>query len=76
MTQQEHLLIIGMLAQQMQLSLMLLEMLKSRKVVTQDDVSAFASIIATDDVIALVGRMYENTARKLGLEVRLPAEPA
>jgi hypothetical protein len=36
MTQQEHWLVIGALAQQMQLSLMILDMLKTREIISDN----------------------------------------
>lgn len=76
MTQQEHVLIIGMLAQQMQISFMLLEMLKRGNVISGDDVPAFASAVAPDLVVELVGKQYQQAARELGLTLNLESPPA
>jgi len=77
MTQQEHWLEIGALAQQMQLSLMILDMFKTREIISDDDVPAFASLvkIAPGPSIQHVAEAYRELGRALGLELNLAPQP-
>jgi chromate transport protein ChrA len=72
-TQQEHWLVIGALAQQMQLSLMILDILKTRDIISDDDVPAFASLakLAPGPSIQHVAEAYLAVGRALGLELTL-----
>jgi nucleoside phosphorylase len=69
-TQQEHRLIVTMLAQQMQFSMTILDILKSREVLKDDyDVDAFFSLPqAPEALIRAVGDSYQQIARQLGLD--------
>jgi hypothetical protein len=77
-TQQEHRLIVTMLAQQMQLSHLILEILKSRGVLDDDyDLGAFASLPQAPDVLLrAVAASYEQVARIAGVDVHLGDPPS
>jgi hypothetical protein len=76
MTTQEHKLIIGLFAKQMQLITILLQILKSRDLVEKDDAQAFEFAVTEDDVsnAALLQRAkasYLQLAKSLGIETGL-----
>jgi hypothetical protein len=77
-TQQEHRLIVTMLAQQLQVSMMILEVLKSRGVLEDDyDLGAFVSLPQTPAVLLRgVAEAYQQVARVVGVDVRLDDPPS
>ena len=71
MTQPEHKLIVTMLAQQLQISLMILDILEAKEVLVGDDLAAFASLPQPPETsIARVGALYRQVAQLLGVDVR------
>jgi hypothetical protein len=61
-----------MLAQQLQVSMLILEMLRSREVITADDVAAFASLPQPlSAAIGLVGGTYQRVASQLGVDAKV-----
>jgi hypothetical protein len=78
MTQQEHWLVVGALAQQMQISIMLLEILKTNDLISSDaEIPAFAALasLAPEVSVQHVGEAYLAVARRLGLELNLTPPP-
>jgi nucleoside phosphorylase len=69
-TQQEHRLIVTMLAQQMQISMTILDILRARDVLESDhDTVAFFSLPKAPDVlIRAVGDSYQQVAQQLGVD--------
>ena len=68
MTQQEHQLMITMLAQQLQFSMLILEILQARGVLEGDDLAAFVSLPQAPLVsLSRVAEAYRQVGRLLGL---------
>lgn len=76
MTREEHLLIIGIVAKQYQLIRVLLDLLKNKQIISDDDLQAFQFVAMHDDaaMLALVRQVksfYVQAAREVGLEIDL-----
>jgi hypothetical protein len=75
MTQQEHWAVAALFAQQMQMSMILLDILRSRLDLSEDDVQAFASVAAMPPNVAalmtVIRSQYESVFHAVGLEVSL-----
>jgi hypothetical protein len=74
MTKQEHLLLIVLLTKQAQVIQMLVSLLKSRGIATEDDMSAFQFATVSDQQLNVAlfrqtSRDYVALAKGLGLEV-------
>ncbi len=68
MTQQEHQLMIAMLAQQLQVSMMILEILESKNVLEGDDLAAFSSFPQVPSVsLFRVAASYRQLAQQWGV---------
>lgn len=77
MTQDEHRLIVTMLAQQMQVSMMILEILESRDVLQNDDLAAFSSLPQpAAPAIERVAAFYEQVSQSLGVDAQLGNPPS
>jgi hypothetical protein len=72
----EHKLILLMLAHQMQTTIILLEMLRAKEVIAEDDFAAFQSFsLSSEELQACVkqlGKLYREAAAQVGIE--LPPE--
>jgi hypothetical protein len=76
-TKQEHELIFGLFALQMQLFGMIVEVLQSRDIVDPGDVSAFAAL-AMDQMRPHIGaffEMYCSIAKQVGVELPPTFDP-
>jgi hypothetical protein len=76
MTEQEHKLVVFMLAQQQQRFMALVEALKSKGVLEADDVRAYEALLFAENVpsirsFASIAAQYEQYAEALGLQVNL-----
>lgn len=74
MTKQEHMLMITMFAKQLQTTKILLQMMKSREVITADDERAFQALVNEDSAgnTALMqdaANAYAGFAIKLGIDI-------
>jgi hypothetical protein len=68
-TQQEHQLMIAMLAQQFQVSTLILEILQAKNVLEGDDLAAFVSLpLAHRVALSHVGEAYRQLAQQWGVE--------
>ena len=75
MTQQEHQLMITMLAQQLQFSLLILDILQAKNVLEGDDLAAFVSLPQAPLVsLSRVAESYRQVAQLLGVG-ELPEMP-
>lgn len=75
MTQQEHQLVITMLAQQFQVSMWIVEVLQAKNVLEGDDLAAFASLPQAPLVsLSRVAESYRQAAQLLGVDA-LPEMP-
>jgi len=76
MTTQEHNLILGLLAKQMQTTEILLKMLESHGLIQNDDIEAFEFAVSQDDVsnadvLRRATERYLALAKALGIETGL-----
>jgi hypothetical protein len=73
MTDKEHALIMMMFTRQTMYIQMLLDMLKSRGVIQEDDIPAFDSAVINDpdsvDALHRVTGQYQSFAKQLGMEL-------
>jgi len=74
MTLQEHQLMVGLLAKQLQTIKTLTTILESRGILEKDDLAAFHSLTAdnrqvTDDLIDHAAKIYRTIGVPLGLDI-------
>jgi len=73
MTAQEHKLVMAMFTAQHHLISTLIDVLKSRDLLTDDDLEAFAAVnraVSLPESAEKVGALYRETARKMGVPLR------
>jgi len=80
MTPEEHRLVIWVLARQLQLGKLFIDILKSRNVLEESDVEAFASTVFWDEtsnhaLYADAKQEYLKIAKELGLVTGLEPKP-
>jgi hypothetical protein len=71
MTTQEHALMIGILATQLELVQALAQILESRNILTQDDVHAFLAIRTPserEEMADKARRIYTSVAQRAGID--------
>jgi hypothetical protein len=81
MTKQEHLLMITMFAKQLQTTKILLQIMRSREIITADDERAFQSLVNEDSAgnAALMrdaANAYAGFAIKLGIDIDQAPSPS
>ncbi len=71
MTKQEHMLMMSMFATQLQLTLTLANLLKSREIATDDDLRAFADLTLQSGAAAMEAIMvvYDKAAQAAGVTI-------
>jgi hypothetical protein len=78
MTREEHLLMVTMLGRQQLYIKLLIDVLKSREILSPGDLQAFESALrqdaaSIDAVLRELRELYLNQARQLGVETGLTA---
>jgi hypothetical protein len=72
MTKQEHALMIGLLAMQLELVQALAQILESRDILSQDDVNAFLAIRTPSERKEMTEKarlIYASIAQKVGIDI-------